>query len=123
MVGDTEKEKAMSQCTKEAKKARREIDKVQNRKARCGVITSQIYTFMFDSTVVLLELTRSARCEASCACVILYAFTIMILGRWKGDLFSRGPHPTRFVYLANFSLWFMLLLIHKVATYITVELF
>ena len=43
---------------------------------------------MFDSTVVLLELTRSARCGASCACVILYAFTIMILGRWKGDLFS-----------------------------------
>ena len=45
----------------------------------------------------------------------------MILGRWKG-IIAREPHPTQFVYLANFILWFMLLLIHKVATYITLEL-
>ena len=76
---------------------------------------------MFDSTVVLLELTRSAWCEASCACVILYAFTIMILGRQKGDLFSERAASDA-VYLANFSLWFMLLLIHKVAKYISTEL-
>ena len=36
-------------------------------------------------------------------------------------LFSQRPqvYSTQFVLLANFSLWFMLLLIHKVATYIT----
>ena len=36
------KRKHWSQCTKEAKKARRETDKVQNRKAHCGVFTSQV---------------------------------------------------------------------------------
>ena len=43
----------------------------------------------------------------------------MILGRRKGDLFSQKAASGDAVYLANFSLWFMLLLIHKVATYIT----
>jgi len=46
----------------------------------------------------------------------------MILEGGKVICLARGPHPTRFVYLANFSLWFMLLLKHKVATYITVQL-
>ena len=39
----------------------------------------------------------------------------------KGDVFSQKATSDA-VYLANFNLWFMLLLIHKVATYITVKL-
>ena len=46
------------------------------------------------------------------------------LKRGKLICLPRGSHLTRFVYLANFSLclWYMLLLIHKVVTHITVEL-
>ena len=39
----------------------------------------------------------------------------------KGDVFSQKATSDT-VYLANFNLWFMLLLIHRVATYITVKL-
>ena len=44
---------------------------------------------------------------------------------WKGGkliCLARGPHPMWFVCLADFSLWFMLLFIDKVATFIAVEL-
>ena len=53
---------AASQCTVEAKRARREQEKVQKKKARCGESSQARYTcklcslFMFDSTVVVLEL-------------------------------------------------------------------
>ena len=61
MVGATEKEKAMkSMCTLEAKRARREQEKVQKKKALCGESSQARYKlcslFMLDSTVVVLEL-------------------------------------------------------------------
>ena len=62
------KRKQQSQCIKEAKKARREPAK---KSTLWRVFTSQTHTFKFNSTVVLLELTRMAQREASCACVIL----------------------------------------------------
>jgi len=44
----------------------------------------------------------------------------MILGEaGKADCLASDPYTTQFVLLANFSLWFMLLLMHKVVTYIT----
>ena len=44
----------------------------------------------------------------------------MILGEvGKADCLARALYSMHFVLLANFSQWFMLLLIHKVATYIT----
>jgi len=44
----------------------------------------------------------------------------MILGQArKAGCLARGFYLTQFVLLANFTLWFMVLLIHKVATYIT----
>ena len=43
----------------------------------------------------------------------------MILGEAGRAGLARDPYSTQFVLLANFSLWFMLLFIHKVATYIT----
>ena len=75
-----------SQGTVGAKRARREQEKVQKKKARCGGSSRARYKlchFMFDSIVVILELhglpacaTRThthgaARHEASCACVVL----------------------------------------------------
>ena len=53
---------AASQCTVEAKRARREQEKVQKKKARCGEFSQARYTcklcslFMFDSTVVVPKL-------------------------------------------------------------------
>ena len=42
---------------------------------------------------------------------------------WKAYLLARGPHLTWFVYLANFSVWFMRLPITiYLYTHITVEL-
>jgi len=87
------KRKQRSQCTVEAKRGRREQEKGQTKKARCGESSQARYKlcslFMLDSTVVVLELgvisdilaphgqsacamrTGTARHEASCACVVL----------------------------------------------------
>ena len=89
------KRKQQSQYTVEAKWAGREQEKVQKKKARCGEPSQARYNlcslFMFDSTVVVLELwlifdycstwptrmcsvhirTGTTRREASCACVVL----------------------------------------------------
>ena len=79
------KRKQQSQCTVEAKRARREQEKVQKKKAGCGESLQARYKlcsfFMFDSTVVVLELhglpacamhtyslvQRSARHHAMCS--------------------------------------------------------
>ena len=54
------KRKQRCQCTVEAKRARREQEKVQKKKARCGESSQARYKlcslFMLDSTVVVLEL-------------------------------------------------------------------
>ena len=85
------KRKQRSQGTVEAKRARREWEKVQKKKACCGESSQARYKlcslFMFDSTVVVLELhgacanyahirtcthwRGTARCKASCTCVVL----------------------------------------------------
>ena len=55
-----------SQCTKEANRARRKQEKVQKKKARCGESSQARYKlrslFMFDSTVVVLELHGPPAC-------------------------------------------------------------
>ena len=54
------KRKQRSQYTVEAKRARQEQEKLQKKKARCGESSQARYKlcslFMFDSTVVVLEL-------------------------------------------------------------------
>ena len=68
MVGDTN-EKATKSMYKRSHEGRKKTSKRKSTLWR--VFTSQIYTFMFDSNVVLLGLTCMAQREASCACVIL----------------------------------------------------
>ena len=57
-VGTLRKRKKRSQCTVEAKRARREQEKVQKKKARCGESSQArcklCSLFMFDSTIVAL---------------------------------------------------------------------
>ena len=57
---DDREERRLSQCTVEAKRARREQEKVQKKKARCGESSQARYKLclllMLDSTVVVLEL-------------------------------------------------------------------
>ena len=74
-----------SQGTVEAKRARQKQDKVQKKKARCGESSHARYKlcslFMFDSTIVVLELHGPPACairtyvlarrEASCAYIVL----------------------------------------------------
>ena len=59
-VGGIEKEKGQSKCTVEAKRARREQQKVQKKNAHCGESSQARYKlcslFMLDSTIVVLEL-------------------------------------------------------------------
>ena len=95
------KRKQLSQCTVEAKRARREQEKVQKKKAHCGESSQARYKlcslFMFISTVVVHELwlisdicstwptrirnahirTGTAQREASCACVVLVIIILM----------------------------------------------
>ena len=58
--------KQQSQGTVEAKRARREQEKVQKKKARCGESSQARFKlcslFMFDSTVVVLELHGLPTC-------------------------------------------------------------
>ena len=70
-VGDTEKEKARKSMYKRSQKGKKRTRLSAKEKSTCRVFTSQIYTFMFDSTVVLLELTRTALRGALDACIIL----------------------------------------------------
>ena len=73
------KRKQWRQCTKKAKKVRREPDKVQKEKSTSWrIYTSQIYTFVFGSTIALLELTHTALREALCACEILVHYTDIV---------------------------------------------
>ena len=79
------------------------------------VVVAIITTAATSGSFVFLSIVNQVRLYIAVMCFYCY-------DTWKGGkliCLARGPHLTWFCYLVNFSLWFMLLLIHKMATYIT----
>jgi len=66
--------------------------------------------------IYILQYCQSGKTIHYSSCAII----VKILEEAKeAGFLARDRYSTQFVLLANFSLWFMLLLVHKVATYIT----